>query len=432
MILAIAGCIALFGGCSKDQSDNNGETGLGNHQKKDTYTFTEYLRENGDAPLLFLSAYQVDKNTKVNSIYVYQNGKVKTYSNYGSKTLGDYAQMDDAEILTYLESEWEKEFCAFVQKFIDDTAWPARFRSGEAKIYVKGATEPVIELITDETGNHVDSEIVYFPCENISSLDSTVWYKNHMWDKTTDYDFANSSSISNMTNSYCFGEDSKLYEIYSSQYIGLAPAPDGEGLSSYLLTRSSDDITITMDKLDPSVLTDLDYKEREELARSFYEQYKKNYQTFDEVSKRFTSLKLPESVETLRIGYREFDDFCYVDAEGKLTGYDIELMQKLCDELGIATEFVQFSSLELAEEELNKGSIDCVIGGLLEEEISDFYVLDSMRAYYFDSFTFQNCGFAFRKDLAGLDLFSQASEKFGKDGTVGSLMNKYGHAYAAD
>lgn len=443
IIFAIALCFILLGGCSNKEpngsisgtnifdSENNGQ--LSESDGKTTYTFSEYLRESYDAPLLFFTISKVTKDNEIYRIYVVQDGKVKEYKNYGGKTLGDYARMSDAEILTYLEEKWEKEFCAFVQTFIDDTAWPSRFRAGEATIYMKDYVVPKIQLVTDDTGNNVARETIYFPEESPLTLDSTVWYQGHMWDKTTDYDFVNNRSISSMASSYSFDSNSEMYEIYSSRYAGLAPAKD-YGYSRYLLTRTTKDITITLDHdlNDDTIVVDIDYLAEQDLAYSFYQQYRENYQPFDEVSKRFASLKLPETPTTLHIGYTEWDDFSYVDADGRLTGYDIELIQKLCDELGIATDFVVFSSFSVAKEALNKGSIDCLVGGLIQEDIRDFYVIDSCRVYHFDNSAFRHCGLAFRKDLEGLALFSQACDKFSKDGTIGSLLNKYHHAYAKD
>ena len=421
-------CLTLLTGCSDTSKNNNvGET-VSDSNKKTTYTFSEYLRESNNSPLLFFYAEDVAKDSRVYDIFVCQNEKVKMYPNYGDKTLGYYAEMSDAEIFEYLEREWEKEFCAFVQEFIDDTAWPTRFRSGEATIYVKNYIVPTIELITDQTGNNVAKQVVYFPSETALSLDSTVWYDGHVWDNPKEYDYVNTSSISGMTEDFRFTNRSKMYEVYSSRYVGIA----SERGSSYLLTRSSRDVTITLDAKDESFAIDLDESDKQDLAYSFYEQYRKNYQTFNEVSKRFTSLKLPDCLETLRIGYTEFDDFSYIDADGKLTGYDVELIQKICDELGITAHFVSFNSLTNGKEALLNNTIDCLVGGLTLLDDSEFYMIDSCRVYYYDNSAFYHCGLAFRRDLEGLTLFNQACAKFSKDGTIGSLLNKYRHAYAKD
>ena len=426
IILVLVVCFTIFSGCSSKPANNNEQ--LVNSSEKTTYTFSEYLRESNNTPLLFFYAEDVAKDSRVYDIFVCQNEKVKMYPNYGNKTLGYYAEMSDAEIFEYLEREWEKEFCAFVQEFIDDTAWPTRFRSGEATVYVKNYIVPTIELITNQTGNNVAKQVVYFPSETALSLDSTVWYDGHIWNNPKEYDYVNASSISGMTEDFCFTNSSNMYEVYSSRYVAIA----SERGSSYLLTRSSRDITITLDAKDESFAIDLDESDKQDLARSFYKQYHKNYQTFNEISSRLITLTLPVTSTKLRVGYTECDDFSYIDAGGELTGYDIELIQKICDELGITIDFVSFSSLSIAKRELNKGSIDCLVGGLTLLNDSNFYMIDSGRVCHYDNSPFQHCGLAFRNDLEGLTLFDQVRDKFGKDGTMGSLLNKYGHARVRD
>lgn len=436
LALALLVCFVLFSGCSNDAPDNKGgrgtaatnsaDNGLSSHvNKKTTYTFTEYLRENDDVPLLFFSTFKVSKDSVIDGIYVFENEKVKMFKNHGNNTLGDYAEMSDAEILAYLEGEWEKEFCTFVQTFIDDPSWPSRFRSGEATIYVKDYIDPEIELVTDDTGNNIARQTIYLPSETAGTLDSTVWYKNHIWKNTTDYDFINNRSISSMADIYCFDTDSKTYDIYSSRYIGLAPASGGDGLQRYLLTRPKRDVTITLDRIDDSAVVDLDDKEQENLAYSFYEQYHENYQTFDKVSGQFASLTLPVAPEALRIGYIEFEDFCYVDDTGKLTGYDVELMQKICDELGTTADFFRFDSQPDAEEALLNSTIDCFVGGITEVDSSKFVAEYSCRSIRPDNYSWQHCYLVFQKNLDGMSLISQVIDKFGKDGTIGGLLYKY-------
>ncbi|MBQ3225871.1 MAG: transporter substrate-binding domain-containing protein, partial [Clostridia bacterium] len=47
--------------------------------------------------------------------------------------------------------------------------------------------------------------------------------------------------------------------------------------------------------------------------------------------------------EKLLIGYTIYEPMNYMDADGKLTGFDTEFAEAVCEKLGVAPEFVEIN-----------------------------------------------------------------------------------------
>ena len=66
---------------------------------------------------------------------------------------------------------------------------------------------------------------------------------------------------------------------------------------------------------------------------------------------------------TMVIGYTVYEPMNYTDAEGNFTGFDTELAEAVCAELGVTPEFVEIN-WDTKEVELAAKSIDCIWNGL--------------------------------------------------------------------
>lgn len=96
LLLALSTIFALTA-CGSKPNDGRGQSFL----SEKTPTLSEYL--NSKDPVIMYGANQIDKNANVGSIYVFENGKVLLApfnASLGTITLGELAQMSDAEIIT--------------------------------------------------------------------------------------------------------------------------------------------------------------------------------------------------------------------------------------------------------------------------------------------------------------------------------------------
>jgi len=66
---------------------------------------------------------------------------------------------------------------------------------------------------------------------------------------------------------------------------------------------------------------------------------------------------------SMLIGYTVYEPMNYTDENGVFTGFDTELAQAVCEELGVTPEFVEIN-WDTKEIELNAKSIDCIWNGL--------------------------------------------------------------------
>ena len=63
------------------------------------------------------------------------------------------------------------------------------------------------------------------------------------------------------------------------------------------------------------------------------------------------------------IGYTVYEPMNYTDADGNFTGFDTELAEAVCEQLGVEPEFVEIN-WDTKETELAAKSIDCIWNGL--------------------------------------------------------------------
>ncbi len=66
---------------------------------------------------------------------------------------------------------------------------------------------------------------------------------------------------------------------------------------------------------------------------------------------------------TMIIGYTVYEPMNYTDSNGVFTGFDTELAEAVCQELGLTPEFVEIN-WDTKEIELSAKSIDCIWNGL--------------------------------------------------------------------
>lgn len=77
------------------------------------------------------------------------------------------------------------------------------------------------------------------------------------------------------------------------------------------------------------------------------------------------------------IGYTDYAPMNFVGSDGKLTGFDTQLAEAVCEKLGVEPEFVEIN-WESKETEINSKNIDCIWNGFTidEERKVNFGVTD--------------------------------------------------------
>ncbi|TWT46358.1 Proton glutamate symport protein [Thalassoglobus neptunius] len=78
-----------------------------------------------------------------------------------------------------------------------------------------------------------------------------------------------------------------------------------------------------------------------------------------------TALKRIREEKLLRVGYvQDHLPFSFFNSQGKLVGYDVELLHQLAKQLNLRIEFVPFTESTI-EEQLDSHEVDVAIGGLI-------------------------------------------------------------------
>ena len=71
----------------------------------------------------------------------------------------------------------------------------------------------------------------------------------------------------------------------------------------------------------------------------------------------------------LVIGVTYFEPMNYLDADGKLTGFETEFAEAVCEKMGVTPKF-QKIDWDSKEVELNSKTIDCIWNGLTIDDVS--------------------------------------------------------------
>lgn len=75
---------------------------------------------------------------------------------------------------------------------------------------------------------------------------------------------------------------------------------------------------------------------------------------------------------TVTVGYDNYSPFSFMDANGNMTGIDVELAREAFSRMGYAPEFV-FINWEDKKNLLAKGSIDCIWSSFTMTDREDEY-----------------------------------------------------------
>ena len=74
-------------------------------------------------------------------------------------------------------------------------------------------------------------------------------------------------------------------------------------------------------------------------------------------------IKIIEESGKLKVGITYFAPMNYMDADGKLIGFETEFAEAVCEKLGVDAEFIEIN-WDSKELDLNSGKIDCIWNGM--------------------------------------------------------------------
>jgi ABC-type amino acid transport substrate-binding protein len=123
----------------------------------------------------------------------------------------------------------------------------------------------------------------------------------------------------------------------------------------------------------------------------------------------------------MKFGFMNYKPFSYKSDFQEYTGYSVDLFKKICEQLKIEFEFIEYEDLKLGLNNLQNGIIDVISSGFSEERkklynFSDIFINEEMR-------------FIFHKNEKFIDNIIKNNLKIGAvDNTLyhQELIKKYG------
>lgn len=302
-------CTIFLMACGDDDHDNDRD------EKEDSpsiseniflggsYTITDYLNLSKRTSLIFywLREDLPTKSSEIESIYVFNEGKVYIFNNMDileeawgrNMTLGDMLRCDDSEIIAKLWSAYEEQVNNVVKMIIHDKLSGASlemFTGNEPQLLVP-VSEPVASecyfsmIYTDESGNSLEHEILLFadPWGNnvVKSGvgDNKFWSINRedgdvtgaLYRRTGMGDEANQLTVPIALSQEIQGE------IHEASYVGFRSErieiPRGTTEEGCFITKQMNGVVLTVDEIDDSfAVVDPTYDEVEFIISDFWYQ----------------------------------------------------------------------------------------------------------------------------------------------------------------
>lgn len=235
----------LLSACASSNTQTTNIPSTASSSKKSTMTIGEYLA-NDKKPIILFEVKEIDKDTPINSAYVFQNGKVTTYNL--SIPLGDLAKLDTNKIIDLLEDKYYKKIQKGYEREIE--IWKNDYAYSKENIQeFIGRLEEfkpqldnfgiksfpyIINLETDSSGNSTSLEHLKFERIEIK-YDPRIDAEGHM-----DMGIRTSSNIITV-HSYA-----GTYSIYDASFAAFH-VPDSS-FTKFLITPVKNEITFELDQ----------------------------------------------------------------------------------------------------------------------------------------------------------------------------------------
>lgn len=157
-----------------------------------------------DNPLIIYNVGEIAKDARVWSVYVIgKNGKCRKYYSNGA-SLGELSKMTDKQVLEMLESYYQKELEEALSVWKSDRVTANAISAGKVNLYKPSSYEIQGCLFTDETGNSVEGEILFFPVAGIGGDPYVIEYPTNTEAKYRFLDFYSTSKSDNSSRDLGF------------------------------------------------------------------------------------------------------------------------------------------------------------------------------------------------------------------------------------
>lgn len=208
------------------------------------YDIADFLKTNSDTPLIIYECDGIGKSQEIRLAYVIKNGQCRLY--YCDTTLGDLSKMTDEEILEMLEKYYLDGLQEAVDIWGEDNSTYTAISNDKVKLYEPRMYDITSCLFTDETGNSVVGELLFFPKAGIGGDPYVIeypqytdtedlfmnYYNTHKdSDSYRDIKFSvqyfgtgwgTKSDLNQINNVYYISNDSTTSgTVYNSHYYGL-------------------------------------------------------------------------------------------------------------------------------------------------------------------------------------------------------------------
>ncbi len=311
--------------CGAPITQNDSDDGNGATDWHESDTILSYLKKTEDEPLIvyFIKNGNYAKDAEVNALYIIQNGKCRKF--WGEHTLGELSKMTDSEIVEAYEESYQEGLRSAVTK------WKAKnyteWNSGKIKIYDPVYYDIQGVLLTDDSGNYVKSEILFFPVSGIGDSPYVIEYPQYT---DTDDKFMNYygtyedesyrdikfnvkyfntghgtvSDINQINDLYCISNGSIVTgTVYDSLYYGFKTADSQWTETTGILFFRHQDayvLDITVDRLESKDVYYIDptAKNMLSLSMQYYYDYYGSFVPIEEIVDFSVEVSEPEPEAT--------------------------------------------------------------------------------------------------------------------------------------
>lgn len=205
IIFILFNIITLLCACSSVISNSNDSSSLKLNNSYESpieshniYTLSSYLKISNEKPIILYKVGNIAKDAKAD-IYVIDNYKCRKYTSYDYKklTLGELSKMSDEEIIKMLNTKYMENlenvldddigeyFCSEIDP--DSIEFEEIFDYNYMKLYKPESYEITTCLITDDSGNKVDSQLLVLPLSGVNDYINVIYYPVSSYIYSNDY-----------------------------------------------------------------------------------------------------------------------------------------------------------------------------------------------------------------------------------------------------
>lgn len=291
----------------KSEDIRHGGSGIAEDTTQN-HNILSYFKSISDKPLIIYEC-EIAKDAKVGYAYVIKNGQCRLY--FCSSTLGELSKMTDDQIVEMLENKYQGGLEEARSIWTNDDATNEAILNGKVRLYEPRSYDIEGCLFTDDTGNSVLGELLFFPKAGIGGNPYVIEYpqftdyedrfmnyystredSDSPWDIKFDIEYfntgyGNKSDVRQINNTYYIsGSSIKSGIVYNSHYCVLDTVDNewaGRNETLCFRVENSYNFNLYLDTLSSSDVSYIDPSESDilQISRSYYNAYYNSFGEFE-------------------------------------------------------------------------------------------------------------------------------------------------------